>query len=152
MAVLGINVAGAVAYCAILEGGSIIESEPFKLEATPGMSVSAGLNALANDVELLVSERAITRIVIVGPENSYKGTYVALVPRIGVETAILIAGARTAVPTERLSRPDVRSKLGLPMAGKLKDLSREVLPEAGKLWTDKRDIAALGALSGGQLS
>ncbi|MDX1889298.1 hypothetical protein [Mycolicibacterium sp. 050158] len=78
MAVLGINVAGAVAYCAILEGASIIESEPFKLEAAPGMSVSAGLNALANDVELLVSERAITRIVIVGPENSYKGTYVAL--------------------------------------------------------------------------
>lgn len=150
MAVLGINVVGAVAYCAVLDGGAIVESDPFRLAAPSGLSVSEGLCALADDVARLLAERAITRIIIVGPENSYRDTYVALAPRIGIETAILIAGARAGVPTERQSRPDVRSRVGLPQAGKLKDLCREVLPESGKLWTNKRDIAALGALSGGQ--
>ncbi|ART74156.1 hypothetical protein BTO20_36290 [Mycobacterium dioxanotrophicus] len=147
---MGINVAGAVAYCAILDGDAIEESEPFKLMVPPGMAGSEGLSELANAVELLIRERAITRIVIVSPENNYSDTYAALVPRIAIETAILIAGARAQVPTARLSRPDVRSKLGLPQSGQLSTHSALVLPVVGKHWSKKRDIAALGALCGGR--
>lgn len=149
MAVLGINVAGAIAYCAIVEAGIVDEAEPHKLDSPSGLSVSEGLDALANDVERLVAERAITRIVVVGSENNYTDTYAALTLRIGIETAILIAGARAGIPAERISRPDVRSRLGIPKSGKLADHSGAVLPKSGKIWKNKRDIAAMGALAGG---
>jgi hypothetical protein len=149
-AVLGVNVAGTVAYCAIADAGVVEESEPFKVEPPAGMSGSAGLCALADDVERLIGERGIGRIVVVGAENSYKDTYASLTGRIGVEAAILIAGARAGIPAERLSRPEIRSKLGLPKSGQLSGHCAHVLPEAGKLWANKRDVAAMGAVSAGQ--
>jgi hypothetical protein len=148
--VLGINVAGAVAYCAIVELGVVQESEPFKVEAPAGLASSEGLSVLANDVERLVRERGIARIVVVTPENTHSGTYTALTPRIAVETAILIAGARAGVPADRANRPEIRSRLGIPQSGKLHEHSRAVLPEPGKMWSKKRDVAALGAMSCGR--
>jgi hypothetical protein len=70
MAVLGVNVAGAVAYRAILEAGVVDEAEPHKLDSPSGLSFSEGLDALVNDVERLVAEREITPIVVVGSENT----------------------------------------------------------------------------------
>jgi hypothetical protein len=148
VSVLGVNVVGEVAYCVILDGDEIVEAEPFKLEVPPGVAFSDGLVALSGHVEFLVSDRDVSRITVVAAENSYSDTYVALAPRIGIETAILIAGARAGIAVERMPRPEVRSRLGLPKSGKLSDLCGQVTQASGKFWRNKRDIAALGAIAG----
>lgn len=145
--VLGVNVAKTTAYCAMVARGILVETEPLKLEITPGLSDSAGLQKLSDDIERLVKEHAIEAIVVVSPENKYDGPYTALAPRVAVETAILIGGARAGIRAERASRPDVRAKLGLPKSGKLSDHSRIIFPAGGNMWSNKRDIAALGAMS-----
>jgi hypothetical protein len=150
--VLGVNVVGAVAYCAVVQSGVVQESEPFKVTAPAGLSVSAGLSDLADDVERLLRERGVNRVVVVAAENSYKDTYAALTTRIGVETSILIGAARAGVPADRLSRPDIRSKLGIPKSGQLSGHSATALPEPGKLWTNQRDVAAMGAVAVGRRS
>ncbi|EIU06453.1 hypothetical protein MA5S0921_5346 [Mycobacteroides abscessus 5S-0921] len=144
---MGINVAKTTVYCALVAEGALIETEPFKLEVTAGLSDSARLRELADDVERLVDEHTLGGIVVVSSENIYKQPYASLVPRISIETAILIGGARAGILSERASRPDIRAKLGLPKSGQLSDHSRVYFPGGGKLWPNKRDIAALGAAS-----
>lgn len=145
--ILGINVAAGVAYCAIVTDGEVLECEPYKFEAAAASSTSEGLASLVDDVERLIGERHIGRIVIVATENNYSDTYAALTGRIGIETAFLIAGARQGVGAHRISRPQIRAKMGLPTRGALSTHCVQVLSDRGRFWGNKRDVAALGALA-----
>jgi hypothetical protein len=51
------------------------------------------------------------------------------------------------LPLDRLSRPTVRSRLGLPARGKFETVVREAVEEVGPYWAAGRAAAAAAALA-----
>jgi len=90
----------------------------------------------------------VQRVRVLDAETTSRGTYASLVPRIAMETAVLLGATAAGVDAARLTRKRVRSLLGLPTGGPLRDLVGDQLVKSGKHWgPDKRDVAALAALA-----
>jgi hypothetical protein len=145
---LGINVVGECAYLAVVQTGEVLDVQPYTLEGSAGLPPGRQLVALRNEARKVLTTHSVARVRILAAEAKYKATYFSLAPRLRVETLIALAAAEREVGCARISRPQVRSSLGLPRAGTLSSLVGAVCSPVGSHWGNRRDLAALAALAG----
>jgi hypothetical protein len=148
MTTLGVNVASNVAYIALADGTVVLDTDPPQLDLPGGMDAANRLAEFSSEVLRVFEQLDVTRIRILDAESLYRGTYQSLLPRITIETVILVAAAKR--DGQRMSRAKCRSLLNLPKQGTLSSLVDQVTPSAGSAWRNKRDLAALAALAGEQ--
>lgn len=142
---LGVNVKSDVAYLAVAEGSSILDLDPGQLRLPAGVEESQRLTVFQEEVRRLLESLSIARVCVLAPEVIYSADYKTFLPRITIETLILAAAVHRY--GERMSRARCRSLLGLPRGGTLVSHVGSITPQVGKMWKDKRDLAALAALA-----
>jgi hypothetical protein len=99
----------------------------------------------------VIGEVKADRVTLLKPEHHprSKRTHSEFVPRIALETLVRVAAVQTETPVELLSRPTTRTRLGLPVKGKLAEhVSLRIPEKIGKNWSEERQLAALAALAG----
>jgi hypothetical protein len=145
---LGVNVAGGVAYVALVDGGKLVDCGPYTVAPGDMLGSIAGLVKFEEDVSRQLSLWGAAKVVILEPETTYKGGYKNFVDRIGIETIFLMSAHRADIPSYRLSRQKVRSILELGRGSTFEVLAAGLLAHVGPHWKNKRDCAALAALAG----
>jgi hypothetical protein len=88
------------------------------------------------------------RVGLVLPEGTYRAAYESLVPRLELETLVQLAAVNASIPLQRLPRPTIRSRLGLPRSGSLEShLELALGDQTGSYWSMGRGLAALGGVA-----
>ncbi len=150
---LGVNCSSKYAFLAVAEDGVIVLHEPQRIQPPPGSEESERLSGFYDHFARALADLQPDEVCLIMPENDPRSrrTHSELEPRIAIETIVRLVAVRAEppVPLAVLARRTVRSRLDLPLKGKLIDLVEQVIPEAvGKHWRDARDLAALAALAG----
>ena len=139
------------AFLAVAEEGVIVNGFPAKLELAAGLDDGQRLLALVDDAERALTQIDPERLAILLPEASGRGSsHARLAPRIIIETLVRTAAAKRTIPLEMMSRPRLRSKLGLPRKGSLDQYLDAAGDPIGSYWTAGRGLAALAALAAGR--
>jgi hypothetical protein len=145
---LGVNVAGSVAYVALVDGGQLLDRSPYTVAPGDMLGSVAGLAKFEEDVSRQLTLWDVRTLVVLEPETTYKGSYKNFVDRIGIETIFLMSAHRAEIASYRLSRQKVRSILELGRGSTFEVLAAGRLTPVGPHWKNKRDCAALAALAG----
>lgn len=146
---LGVNSKGSNSWLVCAEDGKLLSTEPQSLTPALGMELGDRLAGLLDECERVLRALSPAYVLILEPEATSRLTFEQSKARLAVETILALAAAREGVPCDRLPRPTLRSKLGLPKSGKLSSLVDGVVSEPlSPNWNDKRDLAALAALAG----
>lgn len=148
MRTLGVNGAGEVLYLALALDGKILDVEPYAVAEPDGLAADQRLVAVRDRISRILTTHAVDRLRILDAEPQYKASYAALRIRIALESIALLASAECGVDAARLSRPKVKSLLGMTGPGALGTRVSEVTEAVGGSWSKKRDMAALVALAG----
>ncbi|TDD32894.1 hypothetical protein E1287_21060 [Actinomadura sp. KC06] len=140
------NYASSVLWLAVAEDGSLVNAEPHRLGLPAGLAPGPQIAAVIEDCERVL--RDVGRVAILDPEPTVKWPTKAARARFGLEMLVAVAASQHNVPCEELSRSTVRSRLGLPKAGRLDShVGQVVKAPLSPNWKGKRDLAALAALS-----
>jgi hypothetical protein len=145
MSILGINVASNIAYLALVRDSAVVDIEPTQLGLPSGLDEAPRLAEFQEEVLRVLEQLDASRVRVLGAETTYSASYNAFLPRITLETLILVAAAQR--DGQRMSRAKCRSLLGLPRRGSLASHADTVTPAVGPAWRNKRDLAALVALA-----
>jgi hypothetical protein len=140
--------AGQINVAAVTDG-EVVDGIVERIPAPAGLEEHDRLWAVHSDLVRAINEIKPEKIVILCPESRYTASHKALTPRIALETVVRLAGAKENVPVELLSRPTVRSRLGLPKTGGLDThLSEAIATPVGRYWNAGRGLAAMAAMAG----
>lgn len=143
------NSTGATMWLAVVEDGELIDTTPYRLDVGAGLEKGQQLVALLADCKRVLTDLSPDSVVVLEPEAMGKFTFRQSRDRVTGEVLLSVAAAQLDVPCRYVSRPTVKSRLGLGSAGKLVSHVESVVPSAlSPHWKGKRDLAALVALSG----
>lgn len=144
---LGVNVSGDCAYLAVVSEGQVVDAPPYSLRAPQGLGEGEQLLALKDDIRGIIGLHSIDKVRVVEPESNYEGKYVSFTERFTLEVCFVLAGIESGVDSKRLSRPTVRSLLGVS-SGRLPELLTNYLEKSDPYWNgNKRGVAALAAFA-----
>lgn len=137
-------------YLALVVDGVVVKAEP-SLLGTPDLTAeSKGLEAFNTDFRQVLEEHAVNQVAFMLPDMTYKATYKDLGPRGASESLIRLAAESVGASYERLARPRVRTRLGIPKQGSMTAaLVADVVAPVGQHWVQGRYLAALAALAAG---
>jgi hypothetical protein len=108
---------------------------------------STELEATLNEVGRVIAQVKPDLVTVLLPEY-YTASYAEIAPHVALETLVRLAAVRAGVGVEMLTRPTVRSRLNLPVKGKLSTHVAARIPDpVGRYWSAGRDVAALAALA-----
>jgi hypothetical protein len=150
--VLGVNCTTTRAFLVVADDGEPKPGGVEFIEATALDKSSEQLAPVLAECCRVIRELDPDRIVLLKPESGgrAKRTHAELVPRITLETLFRLAAVQADTPIEMVSRPTVRSRLGLPTKGPLAEHVPSCIPQkVGSNWCEERQLAALAALAGG---
>lgn len=148
MKVLGVNATSTHIFLATIENGAVIPGLPERLDIPNGVSLNSDLLAMRDEIRRRITQIAPDAMAVLFGEIVRKATHPAWTPRVAAETLVRIVAAEGDIPSEILTRPKVRSLLGLPSKGKLESHVISVLPTTvGSHWSAGRNLAALAALA-----
>jgi hypothetical protein len=149
---LGIACTPRYAYLAVAADGELEEADPERIEVAAQHEASAELLSMRDDARRALRQLDVQGVGLLMPEERprKKPGYHDLMPRIALETMVRIAAVEEEIPIELLSRPTVRSRLGLPKSGPLKERADEAHKPVGRYWGEGRNLAALAALVAGR--
>ena len=150
MRTLGVNCDRRRAYLAVAEDGAVADGYPAKLEPPSGLDQGERLLEFIDDVARALTQIGPDRVALLLPEASGPGaSHSRLAPRVMIETLVRVGTARQSIPLELMSRPRLRSALGIPRSGGLDSHLRFAGTPTGPYWTTGRGLAALAALAAG---
>lgn len=150
---MGVNPSANGMWLACAHDGEVVPSSLFRLELPSGMESGQQLMALLDECERALRDLSPDQVVLLDPEPTARITFSQARARVTGETLLALAAAKADLPYERLSRPQLRSRLALPRSGKLPALVKERVPQPlAPHWTGKRDLAALAALAARECS
>lgn len=147
MRTIGINGASDLLYLALAVDGEIMDVEPYTVSEPRGLVADQRLVSVRDEILRVIKTHSVERVRVLDAETSYTATYATLRVRLTLEAIALLACAEAGVDARRLSRPKVKSLLGLTGRGALATRVAEVVSPVGGSWTRKRDLAALAALA-----
>lgn len=135
-------------YLALVVDGVVVKAEP-SLLGTPDLTAeSKGIEAFKTDFRQVLEEHAVTKVAFMLPDMTYQASYKDLGPRGASESLIRLAAEAVGASYERLARPRVRTRLGIPKKGSLTaKLVADVVTPVGQHWGEGRYLAALAALA-----
>jgi hypothetical protein len=143
---LGVACDNQCCYLTVIEDGHVIDARPERIAMGSAGDDGRRLVAFLADVERALPQLGVSAIVVVPPEVTYEARYERAMPRMQMETLVMLAGARTGMPASIIPRATLRARLWLPRKGWFGDLIVAVVPEpVGHYWTSGRGLAALGA-------
>jgi len=148
MRILGASATGSTLWLAVVEDGELVDSSPYRLEARDGLERGQQLVALLDDCKRVLVDLAPASVVVLEPEATGTFTFRQSRDRVTTEVLLCLAAAEADIPCSYVSRPTVKSRLGLGSAGKLVEKVSAVLPVPfNPHWKGKRDLAALVAMA-----
>jgi hypothetical protein len=140
--VLGMNCAPRVAYLAVIEDGSLDPDAPERLQAPAGLETGDGLLECIREVKRVLGQARAEQVALLLPEANAAPSS----ERTELETLIRVAAAEEGTRVDLLSRPTVRSRLGLPRSGSLDThIQLGAGPESGHYWRKGRALAVMAA-------
>lgn len=146
MRALGISCTPNEVLLSMCVDGELVDDEPQKLAPPANLEAGPALWESIDEVARALKALGPDRVGLLLPEANYKATHGKLAPRIVLETLVRLAAAKLGIPTQLLSRPTVRSALGLPRKKGLFHHVDAVFDEpVGQYWTSGRGEAALAA-------
>jgi hypothetical protein len=147
--VVGVTCSAKTALLTGVENGSVIPMDVQKIDVAYQYEASREFVATQREVERGLAQPQPDLVVLLKPELMVRWTYDAVAPRVALETLVRLAAVAAGIPIDVLSRPTVRSRLGLPRSGDLASHVTACIPEpVGPYWSAGRDVAALAALAG----
>lgn len=145
--VLGVNGSAGTLWLCLVEGERALETDPGRLELHDGPEAGYAIGSFRDECTRVLKALSPDRLVILDMEQTRQAPKVAdLRARFTAEALLAAAAIDAGLPCVRLARATVRSRLGLPRAGKLADHVPIVFAApTGTYWKSKRDFAALAA-------
>lgn len=132
--------------CAV--DGKLVPTDPCSLSMPSGLESGDQLVEMLAGSARVLRDAGAERVVILDPETNAQMSFKTARSRVTGETLLALAAAQSNIPCERASRAQVRSVLGLSRSGRLSSLVQTVVvTPLSPYWRDKRDLAALAALS-----
>ena len=141
--VLGVNVAGSVAYLALLVGESDVEPEAVMIAGIADFSRAADIANTRDAIRQHLEAIRPSHLVILKSEPNADVSY----ERAGIETLLLLCAHDLGITGSAIPRATVRKNLGLPKKGKFAEQVNAVFPEPVKPHWKDRGPAALAALA-----
>lgn len=142
MRVLGMNCAPKVAYLAVIEDGTVDADAPERLQAPAGLETGEGLLECIREAKRILGQARAEQIALLLPE----ATAAPSPERTELETLIRVAAAEEGTQVNLVSRPTVRSRLGLPRSGSLDaHIAAGAGMESGHYWKKGRALAVMAA-------
>ncbi len=136
-------------WLACAEDAQLMRQSRPRLTLPSGLETGQQLVALTAECRRTLSSLEPTRVLILDPETTNRLTFAQSRGRVTGETLLSLAAAEMDIACEYISRKLLRSRLGLPAAGKLSGLVSHLIADPmTPHWTEKRDLAALAALAG----
>lgn len=153
MRALGLHCTSQYAFLALVESGRVQDGLTERLAMSQQHEADQRLWATLDDFSRCLDEADPAAMGLLLPETTSRQTHEQATPRIVLETLARLAAAQRGVPLERLHRRTVRSRLGLPSSGPLKEHVATVFPEpCGRHWAEGRGLAALAAKAAGEVA
>lgn len=145
MTTLGVNVAGATAWLALVRDDGTVDAEPGRF-ALPNLPRPEALVAALDSLDNLYRREDVSVVAMLDAQSNAKpNSYQSARPRIGLEVLIEVAAARNGIRFDLLSPAAVQSRLSLP-SRKVADHVDDVVDPAGTRWRE-RGPAALAAVA-----
>lgn len=146
MTALGINCSTTFIFLAVVQDGVVQDGHPERLAPPQTAEADQRLWATLEDLDRTLRSVRPDVAGLLLPEQTSKQTHSTHAPRIAMETVVRLAAVKREVRLDQLSRPTVRSLLGLPRRGPLEEQVRSVFPgSCGRYWRAGRGLAALAA-------
>jgi hypothetical protein len=145
---LGVNCKMDQVLLAVARDGEIVDGLTEKLPAPALLEQTERLQAMLDDLAIVLAEVKPDAVRILMPEQTYDDLYGRIAPRVTLETLVRLACDRAEVPVEMLYRSSARARLGMPRGGKFAaHIPSTVGAPVGKYWNAGRNLAAAAALA-----
>lgn len=135
---------------AAIKDGDLIEAELERLQL-PALEQSKRLAIFVEDTARELKALNASGLAVLKAEQTPPGAnrnISHVYDRAVLETLIRLSGITAGLPVELISRRTARSRLKLPIDGKLDDYLDKVFPTtSGKYWKAGRALAAVAALA-----
>lgn len=145
---LGVNCSGTYVFVALAIDGILVDvRSSSRLSWPAGSGDAERLQEMLDDLKTMLSELGPETVELLLPEGKGpSSSHRQLTPRISLETLLRLACVQLGIDVELLSRPTLRSRLGLPKKGTLSDHVEAALDPVGPYWTTGRSLASAAAL------
>ena len=150
MSALGVNVAGATAWLAVVDDATAVRAQPDRYELSHRPRPQA-LLAAVEDLQVLYEREGVTIVAVLEAHgNARPASYQQARPRFTLELLFELAAANTETPFELIAPATIQSRLDLP-SRRIPDHVDDVVPLAGTRWNHRGPaaLAAVAAVRGG---
>lgn len=136
------NCAPRVAYLAVIEDGNLDANAPERLQAPTGLETGEGLLECIREAKRVLGQARAEQVALLLPEPTASPNS----ERTELETLIRVAAAEEGTRVDLVSRPTVRSRLGLPRNGSLDThIAAGAGTGSGHYWRKGRALAVMAA-------
>lgn len=126
----------------VIEDGTVVSGLSERLQPPAGLETGEGLLECVREVQRVLGQTGVERVALLLAEPNSSPSP----ERTVLETLIRVAAATESTPVELVSRPTVRSRLGLPRRGSLDShIAAGAGPPSGRYWNQGRGLAAMAA-------
>lgn len=149
--VMGAHGAGSALWLACADDTGLLDvGDDYRLTVPSALESGEALERAQEDLARIVRRHAPDEVWILKAVSNYEGTYESFVPRVTLETLLVLASAGEGVPVQRVARPTVGKSLGLQgQKGGLEKHSNVLDVKQSPHWGPrKRDLAAMTAVAG----
>jgi predicted NBD/HSP70 family sugar kinase len=146
---LGISCKSDEIMLAVAENGVVVEDDHERVRAPALYEESEQLKGVFDAIGRVITETRAEVVRVLLPEQTYKGSYMALAPRATLEALVRLAANNAHVPVEVLYRNTARARVGMPKSGNFESHIASVIPtQVGRYWKAGRRLAAIAAVAG----
>lgn len=147
--VLGATVASGTLWFSLVTDGDLVHSDPHRYDLADGLTHAEALLAGQEDLVSVLTRLGVDVVALAEGETSVTLTYPAARQRFTLELVLEFAAAKAEVELVRVTRARIRSAHEFPRKGSVSSHAKSVIDEPLTPHWNKRDVAALAALTSG---
>jgi hypothetical protein len=145
--VMGAHSAGGVLWFACIDDAGFVDiGNDYRVTVPSALESGEALERTREDLGRVLRRHRPDQVWLLMPEANYQASYNEFLPRVTVETLLVLACAAEDILLERKARGTIRKLLDVPRKGGLNTHSDVLGEKQTPNWgPNKRDIAAMTA-------